>query len=212
MRLLEERLRQMEAVIQGERLLNMPATPHPGSLILQGGTPSDSIMRSQPRSLSRQGAILDLSTHGETPGQQARADHSTADSHALVPITTLYEPGIPRTQALSQSGGPPRPSQPFLGLQSLSASSLSTSHVNQARQASAATMLQHRRNIRPALGAQGAAPRTMLRGPSRAADHVQGCYTEDGKIRLQVRVYPPDVRLNFLLILVVSTHLFSMEG
>ena len=72
-------------------------------------------------------------------------------------------------------------------------------------------MPQRRRNTRLTLGTRGAAPSRTPRGPPRAADPAQNCYTEDGKIRLQVRVYPPDVCVNLGLMLII-THLFALEG
>ena len=200
MRLLEERLRQMEAALQGEGL-RINSTPQAGTQTFRRSS-SPEFTQTQPMPLTRQGAVMDLLTYCETLSQQTHANRGTSgpvDSHALAPICTRYEPrsGLSQVQTYSQPNGPPQPYQPFLGLQSLSTSQLPTSHVNQARRASAATMLHRRQNTRVALGnTRGAAPARAQRGPPRAADPAQFCYTEDRKIRVQVRVYPPDVSIN----------------
>lgn len=199
MRILEERLRQMEAALQGQGS-GISTAPEAGTQIFHRSTSPDSTRtQSSGRPLTRQGAMMDLQLLGETPTQQTRANRGPIDpidARALAPVSARYEPAsLSQARAYSQPNPPPQSYQPFLGLQSLSSNLLPTSLANQARRASAATMLQRRQN-RPANGSRGAAPSRAPRGPPRAADPAQSCYTEDSKIRIQVRVYPPDVRMN----------------
>ena len=217
MLLLEQRLRHMEAALQGGRPRITMDPQAESRTFRRSSSPEATQVRS--RSLTRQGALTDISMYGGTPSQQVRANRGTVgpiDSRALTPISARYEHGLAQIQTPSQASGlpPSQPFQPFLGLQSLSANVVSTSHVNQARRASAAAMTQRRQNGRAPLGStgRGAAPSRAPRGPPRAADPAQLCYTEDSKIRLQVRVYPPDVSVHPYSNQLVPAHLFPMEG
>ena len=201
--LLERRLQEMEAALQGERP-RISTAPQAESQAFRRSSSPEPTQHTQSRSLARQGALMDIPIHRETPSQQARLNRGAIgaiDSRALVPISARYEHGLPQVQTCSQPNqGSPQSYQPFLGLQSLSPNPVSTSHVNQARRASAATMIQRRQNTRATPGStRGTAPSRAPRGFPRAADPAQSCYTEDNRIRLQVRVYPPDVSVHPIL-------------
>ena len=156
--LLERRLQEMEAALQGERP-RISTAPQAESQAFRRSSSPEPTQHTQSRSLARQGALMDIPIHRETPSQQARLNRGAIgaiDSRALVPISARYEHGLPQVQTCSQPNqGSPQSYQPFLGLQSLSPNPVSTSHVNQARRASAATMIQRRQNTRARLEVLG---------------------------------------------------------
>lgn len=98
--------------------------------------------------------------------------------------------------------------QPFLGLQSLSTGSLSTTNANHAHRSSASSTLVQRPSRRGGVSVRGQGP-LGTRAPAasrrtqsaRVIDPAELCLVGENGIRLQVRVYPPDVCFTFLYLL-----------
>ena len=199
---LEERLRQMEAALQGSG--SQPSAPSGTQLAFRESTTSSSQLTQlsavgHPTALARQGAMFDINAQAEVNnngfGRQEMANHT--DPRILSPVTTRYESNqhhghYQATQTTVQGAGA---YQPFLGMHSLSNEPLSTSNVNHARRISASTLVHRTRNGRAVTGravtSQGSQPvqRTgLLRGSNLAHKCRIGT-----KIRLQIRVYPPRI-------------------